>query len=144
MLAFGVSSLAAAGEAQEMRPLSEVIDSAAAPYPASRCAGFYQALMEWTGENRLDAETWASFDAARTNLILLAFALSLDNGMPGNDEQVLDVVVRDVRNIADLYLARFERNYAAGGEAFGADQSVREDMTLCRAIAESSMGALEQ
>ena len=46
-------------------------------------------------------------------------------------------VNRDVRNIADLYLARMEANYASSGQAFGEDDVIQSDMTLCKSITET-------
>jgi hypothetical protein len=42
--------------ADEMRPLEEVAVNAAAPYAPSRCAGLYQAMMEWIGIDRMGDE----------------------------------------------------------------------------------------
>ena len=50
----------------------EVGANAAAPYPFSRCAGLYQATMEWAGQKRLGEEAWDSMDTARTGLIMLS------------------------------------------------------------------------
>ena len=124
--------------AQQMRPLDELLDTAAAPYPATRCAGWYQALMEWGGKERLGDEAWATVDTGRLSLFHLATALF--NQTSGNTfEADANFVARDMRNIADLYLARMERNYATSGEAFGQDEMIKSDMLICQRLAEMAV-----
>lgn len=124
--------------AQEMRPLDELLDTAAAPYPATRCAGWYQALMEWSGKKRLGDENWAAVDMGRQSLILSA--TELFNQTSGNTFQMgLEMVLRDVRDIADLYLAQMERNYAFQGEAFAQDEMIKGDMLICQRLAEMAV-----
>jgi len=121
--------------AQEMQPLSEIFDTAAAPYPSTRCAGWYQALMEWGSKERLGNEAWGTTDRARQSLMI--FATAQFNQTSGNTfEADAKFVVRDVRNIADLYLARMQKNYAAQGEAFGQDAMIQGDMLICGRLAE--------
>ena len=128
----------AIGKAQDMRPLDELLDSAAAPYPATRCAGWYQALMEWGGKERLGDEAWAAMDTGRQSLML--FATGQFNQTSGNTfETDIEMVLRDVRNVADLYLTRLERNYASSGEAFGQDEMIKSDMLICQRLAEMAV-----
>ena len=53
-------------------------------------------------------------------------------------------VVRDVRNVADLYLARLERNYASSGEAFAQDETIKGDMLICRRLAEMAVAYVSE
>lgn len=129
--------------AQEMRPLNEILDTAAAPYPATRCAGWYQALMEWGGKERLGDEGWAAVDNGRQSLMLLATGQF--NQTSGNTfETDIEMVLRDVRNIADLYLARMERNYASHGKAFAQDDLIKGDMLICQTLAETAMAYVSE
>ena len=129
--------------AQEMRPLDEVVDTAAAPYPATRCAGWYQALMEWGGKKRFGDEAWAAMDTGRLSLIHIATALF--NQTSGDTfEADANIVARDVRNIADLYLARMERNYASQGAAFAQDEMIKTDMLICQELAELSVAYVSE
>lgn len=121
--------------ADGMRPLSELLDDVAAPYSAARCGGFYQALMEWTGIERMGDEAWQAYDAARFNLIMLS-ALTLQSTNGGTLEHNAELTSRDVRNIANLYLARMEANYASVGQAFAEDDLIKGDMVLCQSFAE--------
>lgn len=121
--------------AQEIRPLDELLDTAAAPYPATRCAGWYQALMEWDGKERLGEEDWDAMDTRRQRLMLLAAVqYSQESGSVPEDD--VQLVLRDARIIADLYLARMERNYASQGEAFAQDEMIKADMLICQRLAE--------
>ena len=131
------------GTAQEMRPLDELLDTSAPPYPATRCAGWYQALMEWGGKKRLGDESWAAMDTGRQSLIF--FATAQFNQTSGNTfEADIELVVRDVRNVADLYLARLERNYASSGEAFAQDETIKGDMLICRRLAEMAVAYVSE
>lgn len=55
----------------------------------------------------------------------------------GTIEHQVELTVRDVRSIPDLYLARMEANYASGGQAFGEDDVIQGDLTFCRSITET-------
>jgi len=122
--------------ADEMRPLAEVGVNAAATYPSARCAGLYQAMMEWIGFDRMGEETWKTTDANRKNLILFSAAVAQD-ASGGTIEGSIEITLRDVRNIADLYLAKMEANYATIGQAFGEDAVISSDLTLCKTITET-------
>jgi len=130
------ASYAEAGFAKELRPLDELAGSAAPPYPLTRCGALYQAVLEWAGEQRLGPDTWATTDTLREQFLTIAILMASTNGQ-GPVEQVAPTVARDARNIADLYLERFEKNYAAEGQAFGTDPLVQSDLSLCKEIAEN-------
>jgi hypothetical protein len=121
-------------QAQEMRPLMELMPDAGVQYAPSRCAGMYQAIMEWSGEERLGADTWQQADTVRERFIMLSVQLG-QSLTGGTVEQQTKNVIRDVRNIADLYLERMERNYAIRGQAFGDDALIADDIGLCGALA---------
>lgn len=46
-------------------------------------------------------------------MMAVAMVVSRENGADGPLEHIGEVVVRDVRGVADLYLARFQATYAA-------------------------------
>jgi hypothetical protein len=121
---------------QELRPLGDLIGDAAIPYAPTRCAGLYQALMEWSGFDRMGEETWSQTDGHRENFIWFAVLVSQSLG-GGTLEQQAENVVRDVRNIADLYLDRMEGNYTVQGQAFGDDALIIGDIELCAALAQT-------
>lgn len=121
--------------AQGMDPLPEVFEQAAAAYAPARCGALYQATMEWAGRDRLGEETWQQTDATRELMILVSAQIAQSVGGGTLDDQIPNTL-RDVRNIADLYLTRFEANYAASGQAFGADQLVQQDLSFCRTLTE--------
>jgi hypothetical protein len=116
--------------AQELRPLNDLLDDAASAYAPTRCAGLYHAMMEWAGAERLGEATWNLTDAHRLNFIHLA-ALVSQSQSGGTFQAQAENVARDVRNIADVYLERFESNYALQGQAFGADPLIQSDFELC-------------
>ena len=122
--------------AQEMRPLNQVIRVTAKSYPYIRCAGFYQAMMEWAGKEKMGGQLFSKIDKVRTNLILTAVATNMSDGLGGGVENSISVTTRDVRNVAKLYISRFERNFAAVGQAWGEDKLVLSDVSSCKKIAE--------
>lgn len=126
---------------QSMRPLLEIEDQVAAAYPPARCGGLYQAMMEWAGRDRLGEDLWESTDTARQSAILLS-AMIAQSLSGGELEDRLEVTIRDVRNIADLYLHRFEQNYAATGQAFNGDLVTTADMQYCGALVRDIDAAL--
>ena len=120
--------------AQEMRPLGELLETSAAPYPPTRCSAWYHALMEWGGSNRLKDE-WDAMDVARRSTLLNAILIL--NKTSGNSFDVdAGIVVESVRKIRDLYYNRMSNNYAAVGEAFAQDELIKSDMMLCKVAAE--------
>ena len=120
---------------QGMKPLSEIFANAASQYAPQRCAGLYQALMEWTGKDRMNEEAWEAMDAARESLIVTSIRIA-QAANSGTMEHHLKLAVRDVLNIADLYLTRMETNYALSGHAFYEDVVIKSDAMFCKSIAE--------
>jgi hypothetical protein len=92
-------------------------------------------MMEWIGIDRMGDEAWGTTNASRESLMMFSALIGLDVS-GGTIERQLELAVRDVRNIADLYLARMEANYASGGQAFGEDKVINSDLTLCKSITE--------
>jgi len=130
-----------AAQAQEMRPLGEILETAAAPYPSTRCAGWYQALMEWTGKERFGDEVWMTVDTTRRTLFL--HSVLIFNQESGNTlETDVRLVAEGTTNIADLYLARMKSNYAAQGEAYGQDELIKSDMFVCQLVAELAVATV--
>ncbi len=87
-------------------------------------------------------DTFANYDAARTNLLTAAILIAVSEGV-GDAEHASQITARDARNIADLYLARFEANYAREGQAFAADAVVRSDVNFCVSVANYSRELIE-
>jgi hypothetical protein len=93
-------------------------------------------MMEWIGFDRMGDENWKTMDNSRESLIMFSAWIAQDaNG--GTIEHQTEIAVRDVRNIADLYLTRMEANYASSGQAFGEDDVIQGDLTLCKSITET-------
>ena len=133
-------------QAQEMRPLGEIFETAAAPYPSTRCAGWYQALMEWGGKERFGDEAWMTMDTARRSVFL--HSVLIFNQESGNTmETDVEIIALTARSIANLYLARMRSNYAAQGEAYGQAELIKSEMFVCQIVAElalATVGDLDQ
>lgn len=121
--------------AQQFQRLENIQERVAPSYIPTRCAALHQAIMEWGGETRLGSELWRQTDELRSNFIVVA-ALLAQQSQGGTIEQVINSIVRDVRNISDIYLDRFERNYAVTGQALDGDEVITSDLQYCRFAAE--------
>ncbi|MEX0970390.1 MAG: hypothetical protein WD046_08120 [Paracoccaceae bacterium] len=125
----------------ELKPLNELLETAAAPYPSTRCAGWYQALMEWGGKRRFGAEAWEDMDTSRRNLIL--YSSLIFNQASGNSYEVdVGLTSGNVRHVADTYLERMRGDYIATGEAFGQDELIKSDISTCRIVAVQAFSVL--
>lgn len=122
-------------EAQQFQPLDNIQEQVAPAYIPTRCGGLYQAFMEWGGEARLGSDLWRQSDEIRGNFILVAVLMAQED-QGRSTEDVANSVVRDVRNIADIYLERFERNYAVTGQAMAEDTLIVSDLQYCRLTAD--------
>ncbi len=146
VVALVLTPAVSAAQAQEMRPLSDLLETAAAPYPSTRCAGWYQALMEWGGKERLGDEAWMTMDTARRSVFL--HSVLIFNQESGNTmETDVELIAQSARSVADLYLARMKGNYAAQGEAYGQDELIKSDMFVCQLVAQlalAEVGDLDQ
>lgn len=127
-------SLGKIAPAQEMPPLANVFETAAPIYPYVRCAGLYQAVMEWAGSDRMGAETWKNTETARTNCISAGVIIGMQDGL-GPINQATAIVARDTRNVANLYIKRFEANFAREGHAWGKDPIFQSDLEFCKSVA---------
>ena len=134
LIALGVTVTPASAE--PLTPLLQVMEGdPEITYPFLRCAGFYQASTEWTGKDRAGPDIVAAIDQNIKNLLYVSILLRLKKS-GGNPNEVSRVVLRDTRNIANLYLRRFENNYAETGHAWGKDELWLSDMEACKIVAE--------
>ena len=69
------------------------------------------------------------------NLLALAVVMRMEGNFDGEDHHT-QIVLRDTRAIADLYLERFQDNYASTGQAWATDLLLASDTQLCKAITE--------
>ena len=121
----------AAAFAQEMSPLSELIASGSEEtYPLVRCAGLYLSGLEWAGEDRLGKDTSSQIKSTVAHIVDLAVEMRKKDLGNGAETSVL----RDVRNISDGYLVRYEANYASSGQAWGSDSLWQSDTDVCNLL----------
>lgn len=133
---FLLISLCAPSFAGEMQPLRSARQSAAPTYEPARCAGLLQALQEWAGKKVMNQTTWDNMNTTRELFILYA-SIAFSKQAGGTFDEGMTVTLRDVRNIANLYLARFQENYALSGQAFQNDDLVNDDIDHCAELAEN-------
>lgn len=115
-------------------PLDEAIAGGAAPaYPYLRCAGLYFAVAKWGGRQRM-GEDWLR-NAVQASAQMSALATVIHSREIGSSEVEGLSYVTDVRDrIAELYIERWEANYAASGHAWAGDPLFDADSQICRSI----------
>jgi len=117
-----------------MTPLRDAAREAEPSYLFVRCAAVYQSGAEWTGKKRLGEDGWNRVSGAVEMMVTAATILRAEK-MSGDEDHIMEVTLRDIRDIADLYLERFEANYAATGQAWGDDAVYKDDLSLCSSVA---------
>lgn len=133
-----ITATGQAAYSQELRPLQDVFSQSANPYAPTRCAALYQAIMEWSGLERMGEDAWKQSDEVRKHLITMsAMIAQAESG--GTPEERVTVILRDVANIAMVYQSRFEAHYAVTGSAFSGDGLVESDLQFCKKLAEGSL-----
>ena len=99
-------------------------------YFADRCAGAYLAVVNWAGEQRLGAEAYNNTLAVVQAYIVLSISGRVQQ-RSATDSEASQAVMRDVKNIAEIYVTRFESNYALRGDSMVGDALVENDLALC-------------
>ena len=122
--------------AQELVPLRETLAESALTYGTVRCAGLYTALLEWMGEATVGVDAAQQTKNNIEFLLLSSVLIAQEVTSSDSIDQIVDYTMRDARNVADLYLLRFERNYAAVGQAWGDDSLTNDDLQVCKQITE--------
>lgn len=135
-----VASLAFGGlddsRSNEMRPLSDAVEEAATPYAFTRCAALNLSLMEWTGSERMGEATWGAMEQ-NFQVLAIGAAMLAQSEAGGSLDAHASNTTRQIRRIADLYLDRFDSNYALSGQAFAEDLVVNSDLSFCRELVEA-------
>ena len=108
-------------------------DNIEVTYPLVRCAAFNQASLEWAGSNRLGSYTVEIADQAIKTLVSVAVLIRMERS-DGTVDAETQIALRDTRNIADLYLERFEATYARVGQAWEGDPVWVSDLETCAAL----------
>ncbi|WP_456388652.1 hypothetical protein [Profundibacter sp.] len=121
--------------AQNLKPLEElIVQGSEETYPLVRCSGLYLSGLEWAGETRMGQEH--SQNVKMTVVQIAKLATEMRSGTLGAGAE--DSVYRDIRLISDLYLKRYETNYASTGQAFGNDPLWASDTAVCKLLFEST------
>lgn len=117
---------------QPLVPLSDLDNENVEPsYYFVRCAGFNLANLEWSGERTLDQTT---VERIKMDIELLMHKAAIVRARRTGDDLdwVSKIVLRDVSDIADLYLQRYKQNYASSGNAWQNDALWRSDLLSCK------------
>lgn len=133
--------LASNAEANDLRPLVDLPD-AEQSYRFVRCAGLWSAILTWTGSDVAGEHVTRATEESVGTLNLAALLHRFKSS--GADVDLLTAhILRDGANISDLYLKKFEANYASMGEAFGSDPLVHSDLAACQIVHAEAAGLVE-
>ncbi len=113
--------------------LSQPSEQIEPSYMLVRCASLFASMLMYIGEERMGSERYLTTKQNGDRLMKLATAVRIKKSGPGASDGVL----RDVSNVADIYLERMNKNYAANGKAFGEDPLILSDLKTCKVVSES-------
>jgi len=122
----------------QMKPLTEILSgNYERSYPIVRCAAFYTSMVEWAGQ-QVGEETYDGFRDA-VNALLLAGVLARAETSSDSFEHLLEIVMKDTRAIADLYLEDFRSSYASTGSAWENNPIWTQDLQSCEPLAQAAI-----
>ncbi len=97
-----------------------------------RCAGLYYSVYLYGGEVQLGRDMVVDLETRVNQLMRMATILRIDRGIDPNDAG--PQIMQETSRIADLYIERYHRNYAARGLPFTPDPVWDSDMEVCREV----------
>ncbi|MBK5928410.1 hypothetical protein [Rhodobaculum claviforme] len=132
-VALGGCLLAAGAEAEDLMPLPDAIRAGAdEQYMLVRCAALYYSVYLYGGEAQLGSERAADLET-RINLLMRTAALMrIEHGI--DSDAAGTQIMQETSRITDLYIERYQRNYAARGLPFAPDTVWDADMDACREV----------
>ena len=125
--------------AQQLGSLDQLIGRDIEPsYPLVRCAAFYLANIEWAGQ-ALDEDVFEESKTLMGDLLLASVLVRSKRAGAESEglEHLAQTANADTRQIADLYLENYRRNYAATGTAWQGNTVWESDAVTCRELAEN-------
>ena len=119
--------------AGDLSPLPEALRQGADEhYMLVRCAGLYHSVLLYGGEAQLGPERTKDLEARINLLMQMAAALRMQLGI--DPDAAGTQIMQETSRIADLYVERYHRNYAARGLPFTPDPVWDADMETCREV----------
>ena len=79
-------------------------------------------------------EAWRASDEARNAMLLMGLLAKTEEQPNRSVEELIPSLQKETLNIADIYLARMDKNYALTGHAYGTDALVQSDIKDCGLI----------
>ena len=122
----------------DMKPINDILSgNYERSYPIVRCAAFYASMAEWAGQQASE-ETYNGFKDAVNALVLVGVLVRAETS-PDRVEHLREIVIKDVRAIADLYLENFRLSYASTGNAWENNPIWTQDMLSCEPLAQAAI-----
>ena len=101
-------------------------------YAFERCAALNTAILAH-GEKNIDSQTVQSMDETFLALAVMLSKKQNSSTLEANNNQV----DADTTRVAKIYLDRLKNNYASTGLAFGNDELIKSDLTICKEVSDS-------
>ena len=101
-------------------------------YMLVRCAGLDYSVYLYGGEAQLGAQRVADLETRINLLMRTAAILRTERGIALDEAG--PQIMQETSRIADLYVERYHRNYAARGLPFTPDTVWDADMAVCREV----------
>lgn len=95
--------------------------------PYVQCAGLYLSVAEWAGETRMGPTETAKIK----EIILALMASAAELRYESLGEETRQSVLKDTRGFADVYIERYQSNYAKSGAAFLDDEAYQQAKAKC-------------
>ncbi|NSX56422.1 hypothetical protein [Parasulfitobacter algicola] len=133
IISFGFTAVVA----QDIQPLSKMNSSKyEETYPLVRCAGFYLANVEWSGQI-IEEPIFQELQLTIRTLVAVA-ALQRNSRANSSLEHQINTAEMDMRTIADIYLSNYRQSYALTGSAWSENPIWNGDAATCKNIAETA------
>ncbi len=126
---------AAEHEPNPFVPLDQIVEGGAElSVVALRCAGLFHSVWDYAGEALLGVE--ASQQAKDNAALFLEAGTQLRMTETGGAQaDVSQLAVAEAFAASTLYFRRYEKNVAAGSDAYSSDELWAADLQICRNLA---------
>ncbi|WP_411839764.1 hypothetical protein [Paracoccus sp. ME4] len=131
---------------QELRSIEDTMEGIddylhVSAYSSVRCAGMFDGILSYGGEN-LPAELVEQYRDASTTLVIGTTILrayqTRERGLPQKDfEAEFRNSDAEARRFRDIYRDRLQNNYTMTGMMLDNDQLAKDDLALCAQVVEA-------
>ena len=133
-------ALAGPASAQGLDDFMSAFEQRGAPYGYTRCAGFYEAVLDRATASDFTAEQRATIEGFARAVLRAAVAAEAEVNEAGMSGAAI-VVRTEMLRFQTAYGERFNENFMTRGAILGEDAQMVEDNTICRQLADLASAA---